>query len=150
MCSTLTYGESPLWKYAHNTSRARGRNCYFFVGCAHAKEVFPPATVVDEARDFATIENAWALRCEELFKAKTDAKPWDEARKAEWLKNNPGQRLPIIAEGWTDVQRANFKRALDGRYSLPGATEPLDFGEKEPAKLGPMAEAVRRELDSPF
>lgn len=99
LCSTPRYAESPVWKHARNTSRARGRECYFFVGCAHAAAVFPSTTIVDESKEWAAIENAWSLRAEELFADKT--KTWD------------------------DVAREKFRRAINGSHTLPGATEPL-------------------------
>lgn len=103
--------ESPSWKMARATSIKRGRNIYFFIGCRHAAEVANPEKMRDDPEEWAAIEEAWSDACEQLFAART--------------------------ERWSDVQRANFKRALEDRTHIAGTTAAIDFPPESPAQQEP-------------
>lgn len=98
-CSSRASGvrglECPFWKYAHNTSAKRGRRCYFFVGCRHAREVCAEGKIVDGPQEWNAVEAAWAARREALFTEQTGH--------------------------WAEAEREAFRLVLEARPFLPGS-----------------------------
>ena len=76
-CSSRYHLEIPLWQLAHRTTQKRGKNCFMWVGCAHASKVCDLEPVEDVDR--WTVEEAWAAESRRLFEAMT-------------LRWTPGQR----------------------------------------------------------
>ncbi len=100
-CSHRGAPVRPVWKHQHNTSARRGHACYTFMGCQHAAQSANPAVIYDNAADWAGVEADWQARTERLFAAK--------------------------AEKWSEPQRSAFRRSLEDRATLPGATETMQF-----------------------
>lgn len=102
-CSSFAGGlYQPFWKYAHNTSARRGRNCYFWVAaCRHAAQVASADQIHDEPVGWATIEAAWKSQADTLFQEMTAA--------------------------WSPAQRERWRAMLESRSNLPGATAPLNL-----------------------
>lgn len=72
-CSSRAGGiTNPTWKFAHNTSAKRERNCYFWVpGCRHAEGFSDPARIYDDPAEWAKVEGAWLERSAQLFEEMT-------------------------------------------------------------------------------
>lgn len=107
-CSSLAVQERPFWRYAHNTSRARGRSCYTLTGCAHAAEVSAPSKIRDDPEEWAIVEGAWGDLAERLLAERT-------AR-------------------WTEAERARFQAALADRAESAPKEEPSNLTPEEPAQ----------------
>lgn len=107
LCSNLHHDERPFWRFAHNTSRKRGTNCYALSGCEHAVEVNADK-IRGEPAEWALVEDAWAEFVERAFDSRTEGMPAG-ARRA-------------------------FRDLIDGRSRLPGATDPLPLSPEVPAQ----------------
>lgn len=83
-CSSHEGGlTAPLWKFAHNTSAKRKRNCYFWVeGCGHARGFSDPKAIYDEPAEWARIEAAWKAKAEAMFTEQTAT--WSAAQRERW------------------------------------------------------------------
>lgn len=106
VCSSLVALVRPFWKLARSTTAARKRSCYMWMGCAHALGVVDGAKIRDDPDDWGFCEDAWTEEARQLFAART--------------------------EGWTPHAVSGFRRALDDRAFLPGATEAIKFSEPDP------------------
>lgn len=99
--------EDPYWHYARSSSRKRGHDCFIFTGCSHAKKIGADR-VLDEPNDWREVERRW----NELFEA----------------------TLASTTERWTDAQRAAYRRRLEWKNELRGATESFAFSPVHPAQ----------------
>lgn len=98
-CSSRAGGlTAPQWKYAHNTSRQRERNCYFWVpGCRHAEGFSDPNRIYDDPAEWAKVEKAWAERNAQLF------------------------------EEMTLSQREQWRAMIESRHYVAGTTREMDL-----------------------
>ncbi len=125
LCSSIVVAERPFWRRASNTTAKRGRSCYILQGCRHAVGTREVGLIRDDPEEWKLVEENWAAEAEKLFSFKT--------------------------ANWTDIQRDKFKRAIEDKFQLPGATdalplEPLEQ-QKSDANVKPMALVVE---ESPF
>jgi hypothetical protein len=103
-CSTIVSVDRPFWRVARNVSKARGRDVFHIIGCAHAKESFGETKLYDDPETIELVEEVWTARAEELFAVKV--------------------------ERWGPSAIDAFRRELAGGLSkgLPGSTGTFDFG----------------------
>ena len=115
----------PVWHRATNTSAARKRNCYILMGCSHAVGTSPSHDIVEDPEGWKVTEEIWEAEAERLFALKT--------------------------ERWTDVERANFKRQIEDKHTLPGATDALPLEPIEQQKSDAQTKTMARVVaESPF
>lgn len=107
-CSSLVSLDRPFWKFAHNTSAKRKRNCYSWTGCKHSDEVAVEGKFYDDPEEWSLVEDAWAERARQLFADRT--------------------------EGWTKPATEGLRRALDDKAFLVGAVAELPFSPDPPAQ----------------
>ncbi len=123
--------EAPRWYPSRLTSFRRGADHWILSGCAHVAEAVKTFTTITEG-ERADYESKWDAHAEVLFARYTETIPWDDARKAEWDRQNPGKPVPITAHGWTPEQRAAFR---DRIWPKPPPVVPLELrliGEAQP------------------
>ena len=125
ICSTVMATIRPVWHRATNTSAARKRNCYILMGCSHAVGTKEVGLIREDPEEWKIVEENWAAEAEKLFAFKTAS--------------------------WNDAQRDRFRRAIEDKHTLPGATDALPLEPIEQAKSDaqtqPMAKAIEA---SPF
>lgn len=63
-CSNRIVSVRPLWRFASNTSRKRGRNCYIFGGCPHALAI-GGLKIVEDPEELKLFEDLWARSVEQ-------------------------------------------------------------------------------------
>jgi hypothetical protein len=102
-CSDLLNPRRPMWRLARLTSQKEGRKVYIWLGCRHAQLFSPIERMVREESEWRETEERWAKEAASLF--------------AE------------VTARWSATAREDFRRAIEGRSSLPGATEPLPLEE---------------------
>jgi hypothetical protein len=112
---------SPHFHYASNMTRkhnaeTKNRNhwvpWFIFAGaCGHSLAFGKNLPPVPKP-ECAAVEAKWDAEAEKLFAESTRTVVWDEARRVEWQRKNPGKPLPSIADGWTEEQRAAFREKL--------------------------------------
>ena len=94
-------------------------------GCRHAVGLREVGLIREDPEEWKIVEENWQAGAEKLFTFKT--------------------------ANWTDAQRDRFKRALEDKHQLPGATDALPLEpieqQKADASVKPMARVVE---ESPF
>ena len=125
LCSNILVAERPFWRRASNTSAKRGKHCFILQGCAHAVGTREVGLIREDPEEWKIVEETWQAEAEKLFAFKTAS--------------------------WTDAQRDRFRRAIEDKHTLPGATDALPLEPIEQQKSDAQTKTMARVVEeSPF
>jgi hypothetical protein len=85
--------ERPFWRLARHTSEKEGKRVFLLAGCQHVSLVCDPKKICRTPEEWEATEAIWAKQAESLFE--------------------------IMTQRWTPADQERFRRAIEGKHSLP-------------------------------